>query len=138
VLAPGGLDNAKGVVSASSFKEVTDPAWSDDAGMRRWVAFMDQYDPGGERKSVFTTYGYSAAQLLAYVLNRCGDDLTRANVMKQATSLNQVKLDLLLPGITINTSSTDYRVIKQFRTMRFTGERWEFFGPVIAPDANRE
>ncbi len=135
VLAPAGLGNARGIISASSFKEATDPAWGDDDGMKRWGAFMDRYDPGGDRKSVFTTYGYSAAQLLVRVLERCGNDLSRTNVMRQATTLDHVGLDLLLPGISVNTSPQDYRVLKQFRTMRFTGERWEFFGPVIADEA---
>ena len=132
VLAPAGLDNAKGLISASSFKEAADPTWTDDAGMRTWSAFMASYYPEGDRKSIFTTYGYSAAELLVQVLQRCGDDLSRDNVMRQATNLTGVKLDLLLPGLSINTSRSDYRVVKEFRMMRFTGERWEPFGPMVA------
>ena len=132
VLVPAGLENAKGLISASSFKEAADPTWADDAGMRTWSAFMAAYYPEGDRKSIFTTYGYSAAELLVQVLQRCGDDLSRDNVMRQAASLKDVKLDLLLPGLSINTSRSDYRVVKQFRMMRFTGERWEPFGPMVA------
>ncbi|MBR0873017.1 ABC transporter substrate-binding protein [Bradyrhizobium tropiciagri] len=132
VLAPAGLANAKGLISASSFKEAADPTWADDAGMKKWTAFMASYFPEGDRKSIFTTYGYSAAELLVQVLQRCGDDLSRDNVMRQAASLKDVKLDLLLPGLSINTSRTDYRVVKEFRMMRFTGERWEPFGPMVA------
>ncbi|WP_420964724.1 ABC transporter substrate-binding protein [Bradyrhizobium sp. B120] len=132
VLVPAGVENAKGLISASSFKEAADPTWADDAGMKRWRAFMDSYYADGDRKSLFTVYGYSAAELLVRVLQQCGDDVSRDNIMRQAASLKDVKLDLLLPGLAINTSRTDYRVIKQFRMMRFTGERWEPFGPIVA------
>ncbi|UGY15661.1 ABC transporter substrate-binding protein [Bradyrhizobium septentrionale] len=132
VLVPAGLENAKGLISASSFKEAADPTWADDAGMKKWRAFMDSYYPDGDRKSLFTVYGYSAAELLVDVLQQCGDDVSRDNIMRQAASLKNVKLDLLLPGLAINTSRTDYRVIKEFRMMRFSGERWEPFGPIVA------
>lgn len=100
--------------------------------MKKWRAFMDSYYPDGDRKSLFTVYGYSAAELLVHVLQQCGDDVSRDNIMRQAASLKNVKLDLLLPGLAINTSRTDYRVIKEFRMMRFSGERWEPFGPIVA------
>ncbi|WP_035976956.1 ABC transporter substrate-binding protein [Bradyrhizobium sp. th.b2] len=132
VLVPAGIEHAKGLISASSFKEAADPTWADDAGMKNWRAFMDSYYPDGDRKSLFTVYGYSAAELLVHVLQQCGDDVSRDNIMRQAASLKNVKLDLLLPGLAINTSRTDYRVIKEFRMMRFTGERWEPFGPIVA------
>jgi branched-chain amino acid transport system substrate-binding protein len=132
VLVPAGVENAKGLISASSFKEAGDPTWSDDEGMQRWVAFMDRYYPSGDRNSIFTTYGYSAAELLVQVLQQCGGDLSRENIMRQAANPKKVKLDLLLPGLSISTSRTDYRVVKEFRMMRFTGERWEPFGPIVA------
>ena len=132
VLTAGGLDNAKGLISASSFKEASDPTWTEDEGMKKWGAFMNAYYPEGDRKSIFTTYGYSAAELMVHVLRQCGDDVSRENVMRQATSLENLKLDLLLPGLSINTSRSDYRVVKEFRMMRFGGERWEPFGPIIA------
>ena len=132
VLVPAGVENSRGLISASSFKEAGDPTWSDDEGMKRWVALMDHYYPSGDRKSIFTTYGYSAAELLVRVLQQCGDDLSRENIMRQATNLKNVKLDLLLPGLSNSTSRTDYRVVKEFRMMRFTGERWEPFGPIVA------
>jgi len=131
VLVPAGLDNSKGLISASSFKEAGDPTWADDEGMKKWVAFMDAYYPEGDRKSIFTTYGYSAAELLVQVLRQCGDDVSRANIMRQATNLKAIKLDLLLPGLAVNTSPTDYRVVKEFRMMRFSGERWEPFGSMV-------
>ena len=103
---------------------------------KRYFAFMAAYYPEGDRNSNFNSYGYSTAQLLVHVLTQCGDDLTRANVMKQATNLNDVSLDLLLPGITISTTPDDYRVNKQMQMMRFNGERWELFGPIITDDAS--
>jgi branched-chain amino acid transport system substrate-binding protein len=132
VLVPAGIAHAKGLISASSFKETADPTWADDDGMKRWKAFMDAYYPLGDRKSIFTTYGYSAAELLVQVLRQCGDDLSRENIMRQATHLKDVRLDLLLPELSISTSPTDYRVVKEFRMMRFSGERWEPFGPIVA------
>ena len=85
----------------------------------------------GEYTAAINTYGYSTAQLLVYTLKKCGDDLTRDNVMKQATSLKNVELDLGLPGMHISTSPTDYRVNKQLQMERFNGERWELFGPIL-------
>jgi hypothetical protein len=96
---------------------------------------MAKYYPEGDKDSSFNTYGYSTTQLLIEVLKRCGDDLTRENVMKQATSLKNVQLDLSLPGIVVNTSPTDYRVNKQLQMMKFNGERWELFGPIIEDTA---
>ena len=93
--------------------------------------FMTKYYPDGDANSLFNTYGYSTTQLLIHVLKACGDDLTRENVMKQATSLKNVVLDLSLPGMQINTSPTDYRVNKQLQMERFNGERWELFGPIL-------
>ncbi len=99
--------------------------------MKKYFAFMAKYFPEGDKDSSFNTYGYSTTQLLIEVLKRCGDDLTRENVMKQATSLKDVQLDLSLPGIVGSTSPTDYRVNKQLQMMKFNGERWELFGPII-------
>jgi branched-chain amino acid transport system substrate-binding protein len=136
VLKPAGLEASKGIISTNYGKDPLDPQWKDDPGMKRYFAFMAAYYPEGDRNSNFNSYGYSTAQLLVHVLNQCGDDLTRANVMKQATNLNDVSLDLLLPGITISTTPDDYRVNKQMQMMRFNGERWELFGPIITDDAS--
>ncbi|MET0445027.1 MAG: ABC transporter substrate-binding protein [Pseudorhodoplanes sp.] len=135
VLQPAGLENSKGLITVNYGKDPLDPQWQDDAGMKRFFAFMAKYYPEGDRNSSFNTYGYGNAQLLVEVLKRCGDDLTRANVMKQATSLSGLKTDLGLPGMQINTSPSDYRVNKQLQMQRFNGERWELFGPIIEDDA---
>jgi ABC-type branched-subunit amino acid transport system substrate-binding protein len=136
VMQPAGLEASKGIISTNYGKDPLDPQWKDDPGMKKYFAFMAKYYPEGDQHSNFNSYGYITAQLLVQVLKQSGDDLTRANVMKQATSLKDVSLDLLLPGIRINTTPDDYRVNKQMQMMRFNGERWELFGPVISDDAS--
>jgi len=135
VLAPAGLENAKGIVSVNYGKDPADPTWNDDPGMKKWRAFMDKYYPDGDKNSSFNTYGYGTAQLMAGVLEMCGDELTRENVMKQATNLKDVVGDLTLPGMSLNTTPTDYRINKQLQMMRFNGERWELFGSVLTADS---
>ena len=130
-LKPAGLEASTGVISVNYGKDPADPTWKDDPGMKRYLDFMTKYYPDGDKGSLFNTYGYSTAQTLVQVLKQCGDDLTRENVMKQATSLKDVVLDLALPGIKANTSPTDYRVNKQLQMMKFNGERWELFGPIM-------
>jgi ABC-type branched-subunit amino acid transport system substrate-binding protein len=131
VMQPAGLEASKGVISVIYGKDPLDPTWKDDPGMKKYLAFMEKYYPDGDKNSLFNTYGYSTAQTLVQVLKQCGDDLTRENVMKQASNLKDVVLDLSLPGMKINTSPTDYRVNKQLQMMRFNGERWEPFGPIL-------
>jgi ABC-type branched-subunit amino acid transport system substrate-binding protein len=130
-LKPAGLEASKGVISVNYGKDPADPTWKDDAGLKKYLAFMDKYYPEGDKMNTINTYGYSTAQLLVQVLKQCGDNLTRENVMKQAASLKDVVLDLGLPGMKINTGPNDYRVNKQLQMMRFNGERWELFGPIM-------
>jgi branched-chain amino acid transport system substrate-binding protein len=132
VLTPAGIDNSKDILTALYYKEPSNPGIKDDADYKAWVAFMDKYFPDGDKTSGFTVYGYAVAQTLVHVLKQSGDDLTRANVMKQAANLKGVEIPMLLPGIKINTSATDYYPIKQMQMMRFTGERWDLFGPLLA------
>jgi ABC-type branched-subunit amino acid transport system substrate-binding protein len=131
VLQPAGLEASKGLISTNYGKDPGDPQWKDDPGMKRYLEFMAKYYPDGDKNSNFNTYGYSTAQLMVHVLKQCGDDLTRENVLKQATNLKGVELDLALPGIKGNTSPNDYRVNKQLQMMKFNGERWELFGPIL-------
>jgi branched-chain amino acid transport system substrate-binding protein len=132
VLKPAGLDNAKGLLTTAFFKDPTDPAWKDDAGYKEWSAFMEKYYPDGDRTSAFTVWSYLAAQTLVTVLKQSGDDLTRENVMKQAASLKNLELGMLLPGIKVNTGPSDFAPVKQMQMMRFNGTSWELFGPVTA------
>jgi branched-chain amino acid transport system substrate-binding protein len=132
VLKPAGFDNAKGVLTTAYLKDPTDPSWKDDAAFKEWSAFMDKYYPDGDKTSSLPLYGYVVAQTLVAVLKQCGDNLTRENVMKQAASLKDLKLDLLLPGMSINTGPNDFAPIKQMQMERFNGERYELFGPLMS------
>jgi ABC-type branched-subunit amino acid transport system substrate-binding protein len=134
VLRPAGFENAQGIVSAAYLKDVTDPQWADDAGMKQFLAFMSKDFPEGDKLDNGVVVGYSVAQTLVQVLKQCGDKLTRENVMKQAASLRDFRAALLLPGITITTSASDFAPVSQLQLQRFKGERWELFGDIISAD----
>jgi branched-chain amino acid transport system substrate-binding protein len=131
---PAGIENSKGILTASFLKDATDPAWKDDPGFKEWMVFMDKYFPEGDKTNGLTVYGYTMAQVLVSVLEQCGDNLTRENVMRQAANLRNLQLGMLLPGITVDTNPTDYAPIKQLRMVRFDGERLVPIGPVITSD----
>ena len=128
VLAPAGFENAQGLVSATYLKDVLDPNLSQDSGMTRFLSFLEKYMPGVDKTDSLLFLGYSKAEALAHVLREAGDDLTRENIMKLAASLHGVKSDVLLDGITLNTTPDNYSPIDEMRMMRFKGERWELFG----------
>jgi branched-chain amino acid transport system substrate-binding protein len=131
VIKPAGFDNAQGIVSAAYFKDPNDPRWKDDAGLKELNLFLDKYFPEANRSDTYIVNGYNTAQLLVQVLKQCGDDLTRENVMKQATHLQNVELGMLLPGIKVSTSPTDYAPVKYWQLMRFEGTNWNLFGELI-------
>jgi hypothetical protein len=131
VMKPAGFEAAEGILSAGYLKDAADPQWKDDAGMKKFMAFIDKYMPGADKADGAIVYGYGAAQTLVKVLQMCGDDLTRANVMKQAASLKDFTPDTLLPGITINTSATDFAPIEQLKMMTFSNGKWDLFGDII-------
>lgn len=131
VLKPAGFENCRNVISSAYLKDANDDAWKDDPAFKAWNEFLDAYYPEGDRKDSLTVYSYVVSELLVEILNRCGDDLSRSNVMKQAASQRNVSHGLLLPGITINTSATDYFPVEQLQMIRFNGERYERFGEVI-------
>jgi branched-chain amino acid transport system substrate-binding protein len=132
VLKPAGVQNAIGALTTGYIKDLTDPQWKDDKGFKDFIAFMDKYYPEGDKTSSFTSYGYSVAQTMVQVLKQAGDNLTRENVMKQAANLKDLELGMLLPGIKINTSTTDFYPIDDQQMMRFTGELWQTFGPILS------
>ena len=134
VLQPAGFENAQGLLSAAYAKDGADPQWDNDPGMKKWSAFIDKYMPGANRSDGNLVYGYGVAQTLVQTLKQCGDDLTRANVMKQAATLKDFTTDTLLPGVTINNSATDFAPLSQLQMMRFKGEKWEQFGDIISGD----
>jgi branched-chain amino acid transport system substrate-binding protein len=135
VMMPAGFENAQGVLSTIYAKDPADPQWNDDPGMKKFNDFLRNYDPEGNRLDAATVYGYGVAQTLVEVLTKCGDNLTRDNVMKQAQNLRDFAPDTLLPGIRINTSPTDFAPINQLQMMRFKGQRWEPFGDIMTGDA---
>jgi branched-chain amino acid transport system substrate-binding protein len=138
VLKPAGLENSKGILSSNYIKDPTDPTWKDDPAIKQWSEFMDKYFPEGDKSSTFTVYGYALAQTMVQVLKQCGDELTRENVMRQATNLKDFEVGLLLPGIKINTSPTDYYPIEQMQMSRFNGEHGELFGKPISAEIDTQ
>jgi branched-chain amino acid transport system substrate-binding protein len=132
VIKPAGFENAQGILSAAYAKDGADPRWNDDPGMKKFLAFLDKYYPDGNRLDGSVVYGYGAAQTMVKVLQMCGDDLTRENVMKQAASLKDFEPDTLLPGVRISTSPTDFAPIEQLQMQRFKGEKWELFGDIMS------
>jgi ABC-type branched-subunit amino acid transport system substrate-binding protein len=138
VLKPAGLEFARDIISTAYLKDPTDPAWNNDPGVQAWRAFMDKYYPDGDKTNSNNIYGYAVAQTMVQVLRQCGDDLTRDNVMKQAASLKNFSSDVLLPGITINTSPDDYFPIEQMQLMKFNGTSWELFGDIITGEVGHD
>ncbi|MDA9526508.1 branched-chain amino acid ABC transporter substrate-binding protein [Bradyrhizobium sp. CCBAU 11434] len=135
VMKPAGFENGQDIISADYLKDVSDPEWKNDAGMKEFMAFMDKYFPDGDKLDKGTIVGFAVAQTLVHVLKNCGDDLTRENIMKQAASMKDFRTEALLPGIKINTGPNDFAPISQLQLEKFKGERWELFGDVISADA---
>jgi ABC-type branched-subunit amino acid transport system substrate-binding protein len=133
VLKPAGLDKSIGLITTAYIKDATDPQWKDDPDMKAWVAWMDKYYPAGDKLNNSNIYGYAVAYTMTEVLKRAGDNLTRANIMKVASHLKDLHVPLLLPGITITTSPTDFAPIQCEQLAKFDGEKWALFGDVICP-----
>src|SRR4051812_32578191 len=134
VMKPAGFENGQDIISADYLKDVSDPAWNNDPGMKEFLAFMTKYFPEGDKLDKGTIVGYAVAQTLVQVLKQCGDNLTRENVMKQAANLKDFRTEALLPGVKINTSPTDFAPISQLQLEKFKGEKFELFGDVISAD----
>jgi ABC-type branched-subunit amino acid transport system substrate-binding protein len=135
VIKPAGYENSQDIISAAYLKDASDPQWNNDPGMKEFYAFMKKDFPEGDVLDGGTVVGYSVASTLVQVLKQCGDNLTRENVMKQAASLKDFRVETLLPGIKINTGPTDFAPISSLQLMRFKGEKWDLFGDVINADA---
>jgi branched-chain amino acid transport system substrate-binding protein len=136
VMKPAGLEKGIGIVSAAYTKDPTDPQWQDTPEYKDWLSWMKKYNASGNVSDAFNVYGYTAAQTMVAVLKASGDNLTRENVMRQAASLHDLKLPMLLPGITISTSNDDYAPIKQMQLQKFDGNSWKLFGEVISGSGN--
>jgi branched-chain amino acid transport system substrate-binding protein len=131
VMKPAGFENSQGILSAHYLKDPQEPQWNNDPAMIEWRAFMTKYYPEGDQQDVSTTFGYAVAKGLEQVLRQCKDDLTRENVMKQVANLN-FEIGVFLPGTRIKTSPTDFAPLEQLQMVRFKGESWELFGPLMS------
>jgi ABC-type branched-subunit amino acid transport system substrate-binding protein len=131
VLTPAGLDKSVGLITSLYQKDPTDPQWQGTPDYDAWSAWMDKYNPDADKADQFNVYGYNAGMTLVHVLEQCGDDLTRANVMAQAANLQDLELPMLLPGVTISTAADDFFPIESMMLAKFDGEKWVLFGDVI-------
>jgi branched-chain amino acid transport system substrate-binding protein len=131
VMKPAGFENAQGIMTASYLMDATDKQWDTNEEMKTWRAWMDKNMPGANKADANHVYGYAVSFLMTETLKRCGNDLTRANLMKQAASFQKFRVPLLLPGIFVNTSPTDFYPIQAVQLQRFKGETWELFGEVM-------
>lgn len=132
VIKPAGAEKAVGMVTAGYIKDNSDPRWANDPGMTEWRGFMAKYMPGGDLSDANIPYAFAAGATLVQVLKQCGDDLSRANIMKQAASLGGLELPTLLPGIKLSTSASNFHPIRSLQLQRWTGTAFELFGSVIS------
>ena len=130
VMEPAGVDAGVGIISTAYVKDPLDPAWTDDPGVKDWRAYMQKYIPDGDLRDSNYVNGYNNGMVLEHVLKAAGNDLSRDNIMKQALSIKQLELPMLLPGIKVQTAADDHLPIEQVQFMRFTGKQWERFGEV--------
>jgi branched-chain amino acid transport system substrate-binding protein len=131
VMRPAGPERAIGMISSAFLKDPTDVTWKDDPGIKEWRAFMVKYVPDADMSDINYVYAYGVSNTMTHVLRQCGDDFSRENIMKQATSLKDLENPTLLPGIKINTSPTNYHPIRQMQLQRWNGKNWELFGELI-------
>ncbi|HEY4170586.1 MAG TPA: ABC transporter substrate-binding protein [Reyranella sp.] len=136
VMKPAGFDNSQGIITASYLKDATDHQWDNDEEMKTWSAWMDKNMPGANKADANHVYGYAASTLMHETLKRCGDNLTRANLMKQASSFQKFRVPMLLPGITVNTSPTDFYPIQAVQLSRFKKDSWDLFGEIMHAESS--
>lgn len=137
VIRPVGFDKAQGIISTAYLKDAFDPQWAGDPGMKRFNEFIAKYAPDADKNDFFVVYAYGIAQTLVRVLQQCGDQLTRARVMKEAANLKDYAPDVLLPGIMIDTSPSDFAPIENMRMIRLVGDRWQTFGNVLSSSSGK-
>jgi len=136
VMKPAGFENSQGILTAAYLKDFTDKQWANDAEMKTWSAWMDKNMPGANKADGNHIFGYAASFLMHETLKRCGDNLTRANLMKQASSFQKFRVPMLLPGITVSTSSTDFYPIQAVQLARFKGQTWDLFGDIMHAESS--
>ncbi len=136
VMKPAGFENSQGIVTAQYLMDPTDKQWESNDDFKGWVAWMDKWMPGANKADANHVFGYAVSTLMHETLKKCGDDLTRDNVMKQAANFQKYKLPMLIPGITINTSPTDYYPIQSVKLATFKGETWDLFGNIMSAEGS--
>ncbi|WP_395714418.1 ABC transporter substrate-binding protein [Reyranella sp.] len=135
-MKPAGFENVQGVITAAWLKDPTDHQWDNDAEMKTWREWMAKYVPNGNVGDVNYVYAYSVSFLMEQTLKKCGDNLTRENLMKQAANHQKLRVPGLLPGITVSTSPTDFYPVQAVQLQRFKGESWELFGEIMSAEAS--
>jgi branched-chain amino acid transport system substrate-binding protein len=130
-LKPAGFENSQDIISSAYFKDPADPQWKDDPAMKEYFAFLDKYLPDASKDDGIPAYGYIVAQAIVKVLEQAGDNLTRENIMKEAANLKNFEISMFLPGVKANTSPTDFFPIEQMQLMKFKGDKFDLFGPMI-------
>jgi branched-chain amino acid transport system substrate-binding protein len=135
VMKPAGFDNSQGIITAAYLKDATDKQWADDPEMKAWREWMGKWMPDANQADSNYVYGYAVSFLMHETLKKCGDTLTRANLMRQAANHQKLRVPLLLPGITVSTSPTDFYPVQAVQLQRFKGETWELFGEVLAAES---
>ena len=131
VMKPAGLENGQGTITAQYLKDPTDPQWAGDPEMQAWRAWMSRWMPGAVQADANYVFAYAVTSLMHETLKKCGDELTRENLMRQAANHRNLRVPLLLPGIAVNTSATDFYPVQSMRLARFKGESWDLFGEVL-------
>jgi branched-chain amino acid transport system substrate-binding protein len=136
VMKPAGLENGQGIITAQYLKDPTDKQWADDAEMKLWRAWISKWMPDANQADLNYVYAFAVANLMKETLAKCGDELTRANLMRQAASFQKLRLPGLLPGISVNTSATDFYPLQAVQLSRFKGDSWELFGDVMSAESS--
>jgi branched-chain amino acid transport system substrate-binding protein len=134
-IKPAGFENAQGIITAQYLKDVTDPRWEGEADFKAWKEWMAKWNSTANPLEGANASGYANAFTMTQVLKQCGDDLTRENVMRQAANLHDLAVPMLLPGIKVNTSPTDFYPIKAVHPARLDGEHWVLFGELLSRDS---
>jgi branched-chain amino acid transport system substrate-binding protein len=131
VMKPAGLDKSKGVITGVYGKDPTDARWKDDPGFKEYTAFIEKYMTPKDLTDANAVYGFGVGATMIQVLKQCGNDLSRANIMKEAANLKDLELPMALPGVKINTSPDNFSPIRQEALASFNGASWEQFGEVL-------
>ena len=134
VMRPAGVENGQGIITAQYLKDVTDPRWDDSPDVKAWKAFMAKWNPAANLLEGSNASSYSAVHGFAHVLKQCGDELTRENLMRQAANIRDLEVPLMLPGIRVNTSPTNFYPLRAMQLAKFEGDHWALFGEMMSPD----